>query len=112
MDKKGSISKEKLPELWSYFSDVVGPEHWGLGDEIISRESLIERDPQVDIFSEKYMSASEEKRAVVDFVLLSSQEKLPEWVDSDARAYADSLEAKARRWLIDKRRPGEKKASA
>ncbi|CAK0773291.1 Phage repressor protein [Gammaproteobacteria bacterium] len=29
---KGSISKEKLPELWRYFSDVVGPEHWGLGD--------------------------------------------------------------------------------
>ena len=28
--KKGSISKDKLPELWSYFSDVVGPEHWGL----------------------------------------------------------------------------------
>ncbi len=29
---KGSISKEKLPELWRYFSDVVGPDHWGLGD--------------------------------------------------------------------------------
>lgn len=28
--KKGSIAKDKLPELWRYFSDVVGPEHWGL----------------------------------------------------------------------------------
>lgn len=28
--KKGTISKDKLPELWRYFSDVVGPEHWGL----------------------------------------------------------------------------------
>lgn len=28
--KRGTISKEKLPGLWSYFSDVVGPEHWGL----------------------------------------------------------------------------------
>lgn len=28
--KKGSISKDKLPELWRYFSDVAGPEHWGL----------------------------------------------------------------------------------
>lgn len=27
---KGSISKDKLPGLWRYFSDVVGPEHWGL----------------------------------------------------------------------------------
>jgi hypothetical protein len=26
----GTISKEKLPKLWAYFSDVVGPEHWGL----------------------------------------------------------------------------------
>lgn len=28
--KKGTIGKDKLPELWAYFSDVVGPEHWGL----------------------------------------------------------------------------------
>ena len=28
--KKGSISKDKLPKLWKYFSDVVGPEHGGL----------------------------------------------------------------------------------
>lgn len=27
---RGTISKEKLPDLWEYFSDVVGPEHWGL----------------------------------------------------------------------------------
>ncbi|ENT3910099.1 DNA-binding transcriptional repressor RacR, partial [Escherichia coli] len=30
--KKGSISKDKLPELWRFFSDVVGPEHWGLNE--------------------------------------------------------------------------------
>lgn len=30
--KKGSISKDKLPELWRYFSDVAGPEHWGLAE--------------------------------------------------------------------------------
>ena len=28
--KNGTIGKEKLPELWRYFSDVVGPSHWGL----------------------------------------------------------------------------------
>lgn len=28
--KRGVIAKEKLPELWMFFSDVVGPEHWGL----------------------------------------------------------------------------------
>lgn len=30
--KKGSISKDKLPELFRYFSSVAGPEHWGLKD--------------------------------------------------------------------------------
>lgn len=28
--RTGSISKERLPKLWEYFSDVVGPEHWGI----------------------------------------------------------------------------------
>jgi transcriptional regulator with XRE-family HTH domain len=28
--KKGTVSKDKLPALWKYFEDVVGPEHWGL----------------------------------------------------------------------------------
>lgn len=28
--KKGSVAKDKLPELWRYFADVAGPAHWGL----------------------------------------------------------------------------------
>lgn len=28
--RRGTIDKERLPGLWSYFSDVVGPAHWGL----------------------------------------------------------------------------------
>jgi hypothetical protein len=28
--KRGTISKDKLPELFRLFSDVVGPAHWGL----------------------------------------------------------------------------------
>lgn len=28
--KKGSIEKSRLPELWRYFSDVAGPDHWGM----------------------------------------------------------------------------------
>lgn len=28
--KTGAIAKEKIPLLWQYFGDVVGPEHWGL----------------------------------------------------------------------------------
>lgn len=30
--KKGSVSKDKLPELWRFFSDVAGPDHWGMTD--------------------------------------------------------------------------------
>lgn len=30
---KGSISKDKLPELWRFFSDVVGCDHWGLSED-------------------------------------------------------------------------------
>ena len=28
--RRGTIDKAKLPALWQYFSDVVGPELWGL----------------------------------------------------------------------------------
>lgn len=28
--KRGTIDKAKLDELFRYFSDVVGPEHWGI----------------------------------------------------------------------------------
>lgn len=31
--KKGSIGKEKLPELFRFFSDVVGHEHWGMSED-------------------------------------------------------------------------------
>ncbi|NYT38899.1 hypothetical protein ERD78_18720 [Allopusillimonas soli] len=31
--KKGAIAKERLPELWRYFADVVGADHWGMSDE-------------------------------------------------------------------------------
>lgn len=35
--KRGTIGKEKLPLLWSYFSDVVGPDHWGMAEAVIRR---------------------------------------------------------------------------
>lgn len=27
--KRGTIDKAKLDDLFAYFSDVVGPDHWG-----------------------------------------------------------------------------------
>lgn len=35
---RGTIAKEKLPELFAYFSDVVGPEHWGLDRPLAARD--------------------------------------------------------------------------
>ncbi|MDQ7745420.1 LexA family protein [Hydrogenophaga pseudoflava] len=31
--KRGTIDKAKLPELWSFFADVVGPDHWGISQK-------------------------------------------------------------------------------
>lgn len=28
--KRGTIDKGRLPDLWEFFKDVVGPAHWGL----------------------------------------------------------------------------------
>lgn len=57
-----------------------------------------EQSLSVDI-TDLFARALPEQQAVVQYVLRRSNDKIPEWVDSDARAYADSLESKARRWL-------------
>ena len=97
---KGSISKEKLPELWNYFSDVVGPEHWGLRGYPNSSDiqPTEESDDNEADLSDLYNQATDEKKAIVDFILLKKGNDIPGWVDSDARAYIDSLEMKVRRW--------------
>lgn len=51
--------------------------------------------------SELFAKASPEQQAVAHFFLLRSNNEVPEWVDADARAYADSLESKARSWLSE-----------
>lgn len=113
--KKGSISKEKLPELWSYFSDVVGPEHWGLKGYPVKCEQPQKKECSPDncTLNERYANASVEKQAIVDFVLLEAGQDTPLWADCDAKAYIDSLELKIRRW-IEQKDSGKntKKASA
>ena len=99
---KGSISKEKLPELWNYFSDVVSPDHWGLQGYPITGNSQESTSTELtfkeDSIDELYKHASEEKKAIVDFILLKKGQEFPAWADADARAYIDSLELKVRRW--------------
>lgn len=61
---KGSISKEKLPELWNYFSDVVGPEHWGLKGYPINpdRQPATEEAIKEGSLGDLYHKASIEKK--------------------------------------------------
>lgn len=53
----GTVSKDKLPELWNYFSDVVGPEHWGipkLPNEWATTKYQKKKDWPFDISHEQY----------------------------------------------------------
>lgn len=35
--KRGTIGKDKLEELWAFFADVAGPEHWGMQRGVATR---------------------------------------------------------------------------
>ncbi|WP_145505359.1 hypothetical protein [Yersinia alsatica] len=108
--KKGSISKDKLPELWNYFSDVAGPEHWGLKELPVLESTAPNQDsqPEVNQIYDAYLQSTEERRVVVDF-LLSQDAAAPTWVDSDVRAYINALDSKARHWLSENRINDNKK---
>lgn len=49
--KRGTVSKDKLLELWVYFQDVAGPEHWGMSAfpswETTRNESVTEPPPSL-----------------------------------------------------------------
>jgi hypothetical protein len=91
--KKGSISKDKLPELWSYFSDVAGPEHWGLSEWPCTQKQGAayaqkdQRSQQHEVreppsppwrgkeVADRYLSAGDATRAAVDLILLPNGER-------------------------------------
>ncbi|EEW6219267.1 DNA-binding protein [Escherichia coli] len=98
--KKGSISKDKLPELWRFFSDVVGPEHWGLNEYPIPTPSRSDTKNELLDINSLYQAASDEKRAIVAF-LLSGNATEPSWVDHDVRAYIATMEMKVGNYLKD-----------
>lgn len=60
--KKGSISKDKLPKLWKYFSDVVGPDHWGLEKSEwpagLTEETIMAAEPKAAIYEVKTASTA------------------------------------------------------
>ena len=38
--KRGTISKDKLMHLFEYFTDVVGPEHWGITKQNVINQQI------------------------------------------------------------------------
>ncbi|MBE0148284.1 hypothetical protein FOT80_02605 [Serratia fonticola] len=104
--KKGSISKDKLPELWGYFSDVVGPEHWGLKELPPFTHNDPHQQSENKSIYDAYELASDERRVVVDF-LLSIGKSEPAWVDADVRAYVSTLDSKARQYLTENKSLGQ-----
>lgn len=61
-----------------------------------------------------YNSADEAIQSIISFILnRDTANPLPQWVDVDAKAHADSLELKARKWFANnKSNEGEIKARA
>lgn len=69
--KKGSISKDKLLKLWDYFSDVVGPEHWGIDSNVYkaakvgSSPSSVKQDQT--LYRDSFALNHEEKEMVLSY---------------------------------------------
>lgn len=48
--KRGTIAKDKLEDLWLYFSDVVGPDHWGLATvDMQAGSNVLALDPEDEL---------------------------------------------------------------
>lgn len=67
--------------------------------------------PSSDI-ANKYHALSKSKQEVINYILANGAPPEPEWVDADARAYMDSLNAKAQKWLENRVPTPHKQASA
>lgn len=60
----------------------------------------------------RYNALPNSKQEIINYILKDSASPDPEWVDADARAYMDSLNAKAQTWLKNRNHTPNKKANA
>ncbi|WP_052765578.1 hypothetical protein [Pandoraea apista] len=102
--KRGTISKEKLPELWRYFSDVVGPEHWGLKELPADSGSASTPDSTSEQPSvwDAYERADDATRAIVDAIL--GVGKVPPWLDATAHGILNVWKASAAKLLHERKK--------
>lgn len=78
----------------------------------LTEVTLVDKEATHEL-TKRFLSAPKAKREVIEFLLLADGERLPGWVDRDARAYADSLESKAEKWMErSKNNKPQKKTSA
>lgn len=89
--KKGSIEKDKLPELWRFFADVVGPDHWGLHEWPNNGTTHRSRSPVLDTHEKEapgawhqYQSATPGTRAAIELLLIPEADRIT--LPADARA--------------------------
>lgn len=83
--RTGSISKERLPQLWAYFSDVVGPEHWGIppqSAEFLKKKETRTHWPFELTQLDEVLSLNEDQLQKLDYilagVLMGMRSKAPE----------------------------------
>lgn len=79
---------------------MVGPEHWGLNEYPIPTSLISDTKSELLDINSLYQAASDEKRAIVAF-LLSENATEPGWVDHDVRAYIATMEMKVGKYLKD-----------
>jgi hypothetical protein len=105
--KRGTISKDKLPELWRYFSDVVGPEHWGLKEWSTDSGPPAMADARNRAW-EAYERTDAATRALVDAILGVGTS--PKWMNRTVRGFLDGLLSEI--GTLDATRTERKKKSA
>ncbi len=65
--RRGTIGKDKLPALWAYFGDVVGPEHWGMSPSDLSQGpgALVASDQRSNVIPSAHSSQHEISDVVI-----------------------------------------------
>lgn len=72
--KRGTIDKSKLPALWRYFSDVVGPDHWGMVDSHPPAEEW--PFPGINDFAARYNGLELMERGEIQSVVRKELERI------------------------------------
>ncbi|GAB1578640.1 helix-turn-helix transcriptional regulator [Bordetella petrii] len=104
--KRGVIAKDKLPKLWQYFADVVGPEHWGLrewpaaplADDIQAEHAAgltpLSHQPSTSVTISQYDTGGRMGAAGVELRdqpgIIESWRVSREWLEKNVRGFASA----------------------